>query len=153
MSKEKIDFQDAMLVLKDEIDYKDYAVLLVDDEEDVLITMSQLFEDDFNIDSTTDANVAVKMLQEKEYAVIVSDQRMPTISGSQLLSLAREVSPATTRILLTGYSDLQATINVINEGEAFRYISKNAPTDEKESHIEEAIQRYVWFKAQEKFEA
>ncbi len=127
----------------EDIDYSKYPILLVDDDIDVLETMTAVFEDKFDVDSTTDVDEAVKMLHEKEYAVLVSDQKMPELSGVGLLAMAKEMVPQTVRILLTGYTDLESAIDAINEGYIFRFITKNTPTEEKESHIKEAIEQYL----------
>jgi serine/threonine-protein kinase len=83
-----------------------------------------LFFSGYNVRTTTDPQEAIRILREEKVHVIVSDQRMPLMQGSELLGIARETSPATMRILLTGYSDLDASIASVNEGEVFRYLLK-----------------------------
>lgn len=100
------------------------TILLVDDEERILRSLRMLFFANYNVLMTTDANEAIRILRDEQVHVIVSDQRMPIMQGSELLSIARETSPATMRILLTGYSDLEASIASVNEGEVFRYLLK-----------------------------
>lgn len=100
------------------------TILLVDDEERILRSLRMLFFTGYNVLMTTDAHEAIRILREQRVHVIVSDQRMPIMQGSELLGIARETSPATMRILLTGYSDLEASIASVNEGEVFRYLLK-----------------------------
>lgn len=100
------------------------TILLVDDEERILRSLRMLFFANYNVLMTTDAHEAIRILRDEQVHVIVSDQRMPIMQGSELLSIARETSPATMRILLTGYSDLEASIASVNEGEVFRYLLK-----------------------------
>lgn len=100
------------------------TILLVDDEERILRSLRMLFFADYNVLMTTDAHEATRILREERVHVIVSDQRMPIMQGSELLSIARETSPSTMRILLTGYSDMEASIASVNEGEVFRYLLK-----------------------------
>ena len=100
------------------------TILLVDDEERILRSLRMLFFANYNVLMTTDAREAIRILRDEQVHVIVSDQRMPVMQGSELLSIARETSPATMRILLTGYSDLEASIASVNEGEVFRYLLK-----------------------------
>jgi serine/threonine-protein kinase len=69
---------------------------------------------------------------------MVSDQRMPIMLGSKLLAQAREISPNTMRLLLTGYSDLQAIVDSVNEGEIFRYINKPWDNDDLQKTIQQA---------------
>ncbi|MDD5056221.1 MAG: response regulator [Sideroxydans sp.] len=100
------------------------TLLLVDDEERILRSLRMLFFTGYNVRMTTDANEAIRILKEERIHVIVSDQRMPIMLGAELLRIAREISPCTMRILLTGYSDLDASIACVNEGEVFRYLLK-----------------------------
>jgi response regulator RpfG family c-di-GMP phosphodiesterase len=67
---------------------------------------------------------ALELLKEQDFAVIVSDQRMPEMSGAEFLGLAKEIQPDAVRIVLTGYADVNAAINAINTGGAYRYITK-----------------------------
>lgn len=73
---------------------------------------------------------ALQRLREEHIHVLVSDQRMPQMSGAQLLAEAREIAPNTLRILLTGYSDLDAAVEALNNGGIFRYLTK--PWDQQE---------------------
>ncbi|HEU5398064.1 MAG TPA: response regulator [Gammaproteobacteria bacterium] len=100
------------------------TLLLVDDEERVLRSLEMLFKHRFKVLSTTDGNEALELLRRERVHVIVSDQRMPVMTGVELLRRVREVSPNTMRLLLTGYSDLEAIVNSVNEGEIFRYLTK-----------------------------
>ena len=99
-------------------------VLFVDDEERILSSLRALFRQDVEVQTTTDAHEALRMLAESRFHVIVSDQRMPIMNGTELLSRALAVAPSTVRILLTGYSDLAALIGSVNEGEVYRFASK-----------------------------
>lgn len=77
------------------IDYKKYPILFVDDETDVLTTMVSVLEESFTVESTNKPEEALKMVNEKEYAVILSDQRMPKMNGFELLSEVKKISPYT----------------------------------------------------------
>jgi diguanylate cyclase (GGDEF)-like protein/PAS domain S-box-containing protein len=101
------------------------AVLIVDDEPMVATAIQDSLEDDFEVMTATSAGAAIEILESKErtFAVILSDQRMPGISGHQFLARARELSDAT-RLLITGYADLEAVIAAVNEGQIFGYVSK-----------------------------
>ncbi|HEY4714002.1 MAG TPA: response regulator [Aquirhabdus sp.] len=99
-------------------------ILLVDDEERILRSLSMLLRTQYQIFATSDGNEALKILRQEKIHVIISDQRMPIMSGTELLRQARDVAPDTIRILLTGYSDADAALDALNDGEIFRYINK-----------------------------
>jgi DNA-binding NtrC family response regulator len=100
------------------------TLLLIDDEERIVRSLRMLFFSAYNVRTTTNPQEAIRFLREEKIHVIISDQRMPLMQGSELLRIACETSPATMRILLTGYSDLDASIASVNEGEVFRYLLK-----------------------------
>lgn len=101
------------------------SILFVDDEENVLKSLKRLFLDEsFEIYTTISGAEGLKILKEKEISVIVSDQRMPSMSGTQFLERARLISPYSTRMILTGYADAEAAMEAINRGGAWRYITK-----------------------------
>ncbi len=114
------------------------TLLLIDDEERILRSLRMLFFSGYDVRMTTDPNEAIRILREEKVHVVVSDQRMPVMQGSELLRIARETSPATMRILLTGYSDLEASIASVNEGEVFRYLMKPWDADEVKKVVAEA---------------
>jgi len=101
------------------------TILIVDDEPQVLTALSDALEDEFNVLTASSPNEAIGMLSHNghELSVIMSDQRMPEMNGHEFLSKAKEISEAS-RLLITGYSDLEAVIAAVNEGKIFGYISK-----------------------------
>jgi diguanylate cyclase (GGDEF)-like protein/PAS domain S-box-containing protein len=99
-------------------------VLVVDDEPQVLVALQDLLEHDFDVQATDRPEQALRMAEDDpEIAVVVSDQRMPNMTGDQLLAKLRQHSNAT-RILCTGYADLQAVMRSVNEGKIFAYVTK-----------------------------
>jgi FixJ family two-component response regulator len=99
------------------------TVLVVDDEPQILDSIKALLEDDFEVESETDGARALGILDDGSVAVIVADQRMPGLSGDEFLAKARETSNAT-RILLTGYADIDALVRAVNDGGIHTYVSK-----------------------------
>jgi DNA-binding NtrC family response regulator len=99
-------------------------ILLVDDEERILRTLTMLLKMQYQVFSTTDGNEALKILKTEKIHVLISDQRMALMVGTELLRQAKNLSPQTMRILLTGYADVEAALDSVNEGEIFRYINK-----------------------------
>ncbi|MFN3636847.1 MAG: response regulator [Chloroherpetonaceae bacterium] len=101
-----------------------HKILFVDDEPQIVQSLSLLF-DDYDVLTATSGDEALKYFHTGNVPdVIVSDQRMPMMTGVELLQRVRAISPNTVRILLTGYSDLDAVIDSVNAGEIFRYINK-----------------------------
>ena len=98
-------------------------VLVVDDEPQILESIQALLEDDFDVVVSTDANEAVEFLKSAQIAVILADQRMPKLTGGEFLAKAREICDAT-RILITGYVDIDALIRGVNEGQIHSYVPK-----------------------------
>lgn len=114
-------------------------VLFVDDEERILRTLKMLFKQQYNVHITTDGHEALEIIKQNNIHVLVSDQRMPIMQGVDLLRAAKEISPNTMRLLLTGYSDLAAIVGSVNEGEIFRYVSKPWDKDEIKQIIAKAV--------------
>lgn len=118
-------------------------ILLVDDEEPVLMTLrNTLQHQNYEIVATTQPTIAVEELQKGPFAVVVSDQRMPLITGLQLLEQARQIQPDSTRILVTGVLSLDTVIDAINKGEIYRFIVKPWLREELIVTIRNAAQRY-----------
>ena len=115
-------------------------VLFVDDEQRVLNSMRAMFRREFELFLTTDGASAVKIAAANEIDVIVADQRMPGMSGVEVLDMVKRLSPKTMRILLTGYADPAAIEGSINVGEVFRFLSKPCPPKQLRETIKLAVQ-------------
>ena len=114
-------------------------LLFVDDEKRVLTSMRALFRRDYDVLLANSGAEALELLGTARVDVIVSDQRMPEMTGVELLSEFKRRSPDTTRILLTGYADLQAIEDSINECEVFRYLMKPCAAEELRAAVREAL--------------
>ncbi|KIM00385.1 hypothetical protein CCC_01540 [Paramagnetospirillum magnetotacticum MS-1] len=99
------------------------TVLVVDDEPQILTAITDLLEDEYLVLTANDGPSALDLLKGNEVAVILSDQRMPGMSGAEFLGQARIQSDAT-RVLVTGYSDLDALVSAVNLGQIHAYLSK-----------------------------
>ncbi len=119
-------------------------VLFVDDEEYILKSLERACSDDDAIRPLMagSAAMAMEILQKEEIAVIVSDHRMPSTTGTDLLRVARTISPDTVKILMTGYTDLPTVIEAINSCEVFRFIVKPWDNVGLLETIHEGINRY-----------
>ncbi|WP_043114381.1 response regulator [Solimonas soli] len=114
-------------------------VLFVDDEPRVLTTMRILFRSRYELFFAESGSAALELLKTQPVDVIVSDQRMPGMTGIELLRAARELNPQAMRILLTGYSDLNAIIGSINEGEIFRFVNKPWSNEDLTTTVARAV--------------
>jgi DNA-binding NtrC family response regulator len=105
-------------------------ILFVDDEERILRSLAMQFRRHYEVLVETDPHKGLQRLREERIDILVSDQRMPQMTGAELLAQAQEIAPDTLRILLTGYSDLDAAVDALNSGGIFRYLTK--PWDPQE---------------------
>ncbi|MEH6799360.1 MAG: response regulator [Halopseudomonas sabulinigri] len=100
------------------------SILFVDDEERILRSLSLQFRRQYQVITESNPARVMARLEIEPVDIIVSDQRMPQMSGSQLLSQIQQAYPNSLRILLTGYSDLDAAVDALNSGGIFRYLTK-----------------------------
>lgn len=114
-------------------------VLFVDDEPKVLTSMRAMFRRTYQVRCAPGAAEALEIMAQEPIEVVVSDQRMPGISGVELLSQLKNEYPNCMRILLTGYADLDAVEASINEGEVFRYLVKPCPPVELKRVVKLAV--------------
>jgi signal transduction histidine kinase len=117
-------------------------VLVVDDEKKYLGDFVTLFTKKFNVLTACGGEEALAVLAKEPVGVVVSDQRMPKMTGSQLLAEVSKKYPQTVRILLTGYSDIDAVIEAVNRGEIYRYVPKDQSLKEIEVVIRQAVDKF-----------
>jgi len=114
------------------------TLLLLDDEENILRALNRILRrDGYRILSTTSVKEAFSLLATHNVQVIVSDQRMPEMSGTEFLSSVKDIHPNTVRIVLSGYTDLKSVTDAINEGAIYKFLTK--PWDDQQ--IREQIQQ------------
>lgn len=99
-------------------------VLCVDDEPNILRALSWLLRKDFQVVTAESAREGLSLIHTGDFDVIISDNRMPEMSGVEFMSQVKTLAPRAMRILLTGYSDMQAVLQSVNESEVFRFVSK-----------------------------
>lgn len=121
-----------------------HTLLVVDDESAVVDSVRDLFYRKYRVLTATTAVGALELLGNSPHAVhvILSDQRMPGMTGDEFLARARHVAPDAIRLLFTGYADIQAVINAVNHGGIFRYILKPWQEGELEAAIQQATELY-----------
>src|ERR1700760_3761820 len=118
------------------------GVLYVDDEIHNLNSFKAAFRRDFNIYTAQSAREGRRVLDQNEIAVIVTDQRMPGMTGIEFLESIIHIYPDTIRILLTGFSDINAVMDAINRGQVYKYLVKPWQNDELKMYIENALEIY-----------
>ena len=116
------------------------TLLLVDDEQNILSALSRLFRrDGYQILTATSGREGLLLLAKNKVGVVLSDQRMPEMNGSEFLSRVRELYPDTIRIVLSGYTDLATVIGAVNRGAIYRFLTKPWDDDLLREHIREAF--------------
>ncbi len=119
------------------------SILLVDDEANVISSLKRAFLDEpYEIYSAGSATDGLKLLEQRQVKVIISDERMPGMSGAEFLAAVKERMPETIRIMLTGHASIDAAMNAVNSGEIYRFFVKPWSDLELRLAIRSALERY-----------
>jgi signal transduction histidine kinase len=119
-----------------------HTILVVDDEPDVVKSVQDLLRYDYKVLGATSAAEGLKVLEGNEVHVVMTDQRMPETTGVEFLTHIRGEHPDAIRLLFTGYADIRAVIEAINQGNVFRYLTKPWDPDELQAVIRQGCERY-----------
>ena len=119
-----------------------HTLLIVDDEPDVLESLGHLFHRRYRVLTAPDGERALALMEANPVHLILSDQRMPCMGGDIVLSRARLLQPDAIRILITGYADIQAVVNAVNNGQIYRYLTKPWDPSELEGVLCQAADQY-----------
>ena len=125
------------------LDHRDFPVLYVDDEPENLRVFELTFGREFSILTAASAEAGMEILNENPVAVVLSDQRMPGVSGVQFLSRVRELDPDTIRILVTAYGDVETLGDAINDGSVYRYLPKPWEPEDMRLTLRRAIETFA----------
>jgi len=121
----------------------DKTILLVDDEENIISALTRLLRrDGYNILRANSGQAGLELLAQHRVGVIISDQRMPGMTGTEFLTKVREIYPDTIRIVLSGYTELNSVTDAINRGAVYKFFTKPWEDDLLRANVEEAFQRY-----------
>jgi diguanylate cyclase (GGDEF)-like protein len=123
--------------------YYEYPILVVDDEPENLQAFLLNFRDEFTVHTAESGPEALRMLEEREYAVLLSDQRMPGMSGVELLERTVDSFPDLVRVVVTGFTDNESLIQAINQGRIYHYVTKPWNHQELGVTLRRAIERYA----------
>ena len=121
---------------------KKISVLYVDDEENNLISFKAVFRFKYKIFTAISGDDALKVIADKPIDIIITDQRMPHMTGVEFLEEVIKINPEPMRILLTGYADMSAVIDAINKGKVYHYLTKPWDQNELEETIDRAFEIY-----------
>jgi DNA-binding NtrC family response regulator len=121
---------------------KRHTLLVVDDEMDVCDSVHDLLRREFHVLKARSADEGLKLMRDNEVHIIMTDQRMPKVSGVELLKSIRTGHPQAVRMLFTGYADLDSVIAAINQGHIFRFLKKPWQPAELEDAVREAAGEY-----------
>ena len=129
--------------MSDTLDLVTDTLLIVDDEANILSALARLFRSDgYQVLRAESGSAALEILAEHEIGVIISDQRMPSMTGVQFLSKARENWPDTVRIMLSGYTELSSVTDSVNQGAIYKFLTKPWEDDALRETVREAFQLY-----------
>lgn len=118
-------------------------ILLVDDDTNLLNAFKRMFYDKYHIAVADRATKGLEVLvNDGPFAVVISDMKMPDMNGIQFLTKAREISPDTVRIMLTGHADIDTAMHAVNEGNIFRFLLKPCQKDIVDWAIEAALEQF-----------
>jgi response regulator RpfG family c-di-GMP phosphodiesterase len=119
------------------------TILLVDDEENILSSLQRLLRrEGYNVITTTSPGKALEIVRSEPVSLIISDQKMPEMGGTEFLARARDIQPEAIRIILTGYADINAAMAAINQGQVYRFITKPWNDLDFKANIKQAIDFY-----------
>jgi signal transduction histidine kinase len=119
-----------------------HSLLVVDDERENLLALRRVFRKDYELHLASSGAEALELLQQVPVSCVLSDQRMPEMTGVELLSEVRQRKPLAVRMILTGYTDVEDIISAINDGHIYRFITKPWSKEELEVTIRRALEHY-----------
>ena len=124
-----------------------YKIMIVDDEPANLRTLTRLFRENYDVLMAESGAEALTLLAQHDVAWLISDQRMPQMSGIELMKQTVALRPQMVRILLTGYTDVGALIEAINSGLVYHYVTKPWNNDDLKLIVSRALERYEAMKS------
>ena len=119
-----------------------HSILCVDDEVDNVDALERLFRRKYEVFKCTSPTEALGLIKKNKFTVIISDQRMPGLTGVELLSESVKINPNSIRILLTGYTDIDSVVKAINNGQIYRYVTKPWDPVDLANAVDKAVERF-----------
>jgi len=119
------------------------TILYVDDEENNLFSFKATFRIKYKVLTAISGSEALEILEKNQVHIIITDQRMPEMTGIEFLEKVLEKFPDPMRVLLTGYADMNAVIDAVNKGKIFHYLAKPWNEEELDLTINRAYEKYL----------
>ena len=124
-----------------------YKILVVDDEPANLRLLERLFRKDYEVITAESGEEALRLLGQHDVALLITDQRMPGMTGVELLKQTASIRPHMVRMILTGYTDVDALVEAINSGLVYQYVTKPWNNEELRLTVGRALEHYETTKA------
>ena len=119
-----------------------YKIMIVDDEPANLRVLERLFRTDYQVVTASSGAEALALLDQHNVALLISDQRMPAMTGTELMTRTVAIRPHMVKILLTGYTDVGALIEALNSGLVYRYLTKPWNNGDLRLTVSRALEHY-----------
>jgi DNA-binding NtrC family response regulator len=129
-----------------------YKIIVVDDEPANLRVLERLFRRDYEVITAESGEEALRLLGQHDAALLITDQRMPGMTGVELLKHTATIRPHMVRIILTGYTDVDTLVEAINSGLVYKYVTKPWNNEELRLTISRALEHYETTKARYELE-
>jgi DNA-binding NtrC family response regulator len=129
-----------------------YKIMIVDDEAANLRLLERLFRNDYEVTTAESGEEALRLLDQHEVALLITDQRMPGMTGVELVKRTAAVRPRMVRIILTGYTDVETLVEAINSGHVYKYVTKPWNNDELRLTVSRALEHYETNRARHELE-
>ncbi len=124
-----------------------YKIMIVDDEPVNLRTLERVFRQIYHVVTAESGGEALSLLEQHDVALMISDQRMPEMTGIELMKRTVSLRPQMVKILLTGYTDVSALIEALNSGLVYRYLTKPWDNDELRLTVSRALEYFETVKS------
>jgi DNA-binding NtrC family response regulator len=129
-----------------------YKIIVVDDEPSNLRVLERLFRNDYEVITAESGEEALRLLSEHDAALVITDQRMPNMTGVELLKRTADIRPHMVRIILTGYTDIETLVEAINSGLVYKYVTKPWNNEELCLTVTRALEHYETNKGRHELE-
>ena len=129
-----------------------YKIMIVDDEAANLRLLERLFRSDYTVITSESGAEALKLLEQQDVALLITDQRMPGMTGIELVQRTVPLRPHVVRIILTGYTDVESLVEALNSGHVYKYVTKPWNNDELRLTVSRALEHYEANRARHELE-